>query len=137
MRNVRTVIEPGFTRAIIAVLAVAVAFPLVIGALSLIFFLLVFYLEAILIGAYPFLGTVRVGVSTSTYAIDFPFNWILTAAQWGASAMIVAFKARSEGMTDLGSQIILACALWLATNFVVRLSFLVFGLSFVTTQVRM
>jgi len=132
-----TTMRSELTRAAAAVVGVALAIPLIMGLLSLAFFLLVFYLEAILVGAYPFLGTVRVGESTSTYAIVFPFNWLLAAGQWGLFALILAARARAKGNTDLGDQIILACALWLATNLIVRLSFLVLGIHFVTTQVRM
>ena len=90
-----------------------------------------------MIGAYPFLATVRVGASSSTYAIPFPFNWVLTVAQWLAVAWIIARRAQSKGIADLGSQVILACGLWAATNIAVRLLFLLLGISVVTTQVRM
>lgn len=91
----------------------------------------------VLIGAYPFPGTVRVGMSTSTYSVVFPLNWVLTWAQWVAVAWFLAYRARAKGNTDLGDQIILACALRFATNLAVRLLFLLLGLGFVTTQVRM
>jgi len=69
---------PSLRRAFIAVFGAAFAIPLLIGVLAAISFILLFYLEAILIGAYPFLGSVRVGKSPTTFAVAFPFNWLLT-----------------------------------------------------------
>jgi hypothetical protein len=130
-------VGPSLRRAFIAVFGTAFVIPLLMAVLAAISFILLFYLESILIGAYPFLGSVRVGKSPTTFAVAFPFNWLLTIAQWGAYAVAMASWARARGNTNLGDHVILTCGLWFATNVFVRLSFLVFGLEFVTTPVRM
>src|SRR4029078_7458852 len=128
---------PSLRRAFIAVFGAAFAIPLLIGVLAAISFILLFYLEAILIGAYPFLGSVRVGKSPTTFAVAFPFNWLLTIVQWGLYALAIASWARAKGNTNLVDQVILTCGLWLATNLFVRLSFFLFGVESVTHAVQM
>jgi len=128
---------PSLRRAFIAVFGAAFLIPILVGVLAAISFVLIFYLESILIGAYPFLGSVRFRELPATYALVFPFNWLLTIAQWGVYALGIASWARGKGNTNVGDQVILACGLWFATNAFVRISFLVVGLEFVTSPVRM
>ena len=105
--------------------------------LSFLIFPLIFFLESLLIGAYPFLATVRYGTSTSTHAFMFPFNWLLTALQWCAIAYVFAVIAKAKSIVDVGDHIVLAVSLWVATNVLVRIVLLVFFMTVVTTPVRM
>ena len=131
MRSQRTANSSELLRPFVVVIAVAVAMPVALGVLSAITLVLLFYLETVLIGAYPFLGTIRVNDSTWTYFVVSPFNWFLTTAQWGAIALIFALQVRAKGLLDdPKGQIILACALWFAINVTVRLAFWLFGLKF-------
>jgi hypothetical protein len=121
-------------RAFATVIVVAATLPVAALLVSFLVFPLLFVVEAIVMGAYPFLATFRNEATGELSSFIFPFNWLLTVLQWVLIAM--GFAKRSSG-NSIGDQIILSCGLWIATNLVVRLMLLLSGIGIVTTPVRM
>jgi len=126
-----------FWRAVASLLGVAAAIPLGAFLVSLVLFPLMFVLEPLLIGAYPFLATFKSGTPNSTHEFSFAFDWALTGLQWGAIAVAFALIARARSITDTGDHIILAIGVWVGINILVRVSLVMLDVTVLTTPVRM